>query len=247
MLTWAKPPGKAPTSAFAKATRRFHVVGQLSVVDVLADHVAKDAPEILVTWKGKKTATVGQHADEAAQQPHAGQSIDLLLHAVFLIQKPPGGTELHFTFDGTIVVVADHGSEHFVVAGVEVVEDGFGQLVFIVQTVEQLSQGKSLLEIADAVEASIRIQFPQHPGTVVAQRTEVKLLYPAFFCVSYAQVVEHGGHEFARLQFGNGLPSQSSRKNSFHFGFGVILGVDLVQAVIGQTTAVGVEEIHALV
>lgn len=60
-----------------------------------ADHLAQNAAEVFVARVGEEAATVGQHPDEAAQQPELRQLGHLPLHTVFLIVEPPAGAELH--------------------------------------------------------------------------------------------------------------------------------------------------------
>ena len=55
----------------------------------------------------------------AAQQAELRQLCHLTLHAVFLIVKPPAGTELHLARHPFALEVADHGAQYFVIARVQ--------------------------------------------------------------------------------------------------------------------------------
>ena len=86
---------------------------------------------------GEETAAVGQHANEAAQQAELRQLRHLTLHAVFLIVKPPAGTELHLARHPFALEVADHSAQHFVIARVQAVQNGFWQQVLLVLFAQQ--------------------------------------------------------------------------------------------------------------
>ncbi len=61
------------------------------------NHLAQNAAEVFVTGVLQEKATaVSQHTDKAAQQTELRQLGHLTFHTVFLIVKPPAGTELHF-------------------------------------------------------------------------------------------------------------------------------------------------------
>ena len=84
---------------------------------------------------GHEAARIGEHTYHFAEQAHARKRVDLVGHALFLVEEPPGGAKLHFADDGAIVKITCHGGEQFVIAGVEVVDDGFGQLVGAVELI----------------------------------------------------------------------------------------------------------------
>lgn len=44
-----------------------HIVGEFSLFHHIADEVAKDSAEVLMTRVGEQAAGVGQHADETGQ------------------------------------------------------------------------------------------------------------------------------------------------------------------------------------
>ena len=91
-----------------------------------------------MTGIGQEAAAVGQHADKAAQQAQLRELRHLTLHAIFLIVKPPAGTELHLARHPFALEVADHGTQHFVIARVQAVQDGFRQQVLFVLFAQQL-------------------------------------------------------------------------------------------------------------
>ena len=86
---------------------------------------------------GKEAARVGGHANKAAQQALRRQNIHLLLHTVFVVQKPPGRTVLHLTGHRAILEVTHHRGHHRTIARVKVVEHGLGQRAVFFQTVEE--------------------------------------------------------------------------------------------------------------
>ena len=105
---------------------------------------------------GEEAAAVGQHPDKAAQQAELRQLGHLPLHAVFLIVEPPAGAELHLARHPFALEVTDHGAQHFVIAWVQAVENGFRQQVLFVLLAQQLRQLFSHRAIVDRVEAHVR-------------------------------------------------------------------------------------------
>ncbi|MNT09210.1 hypothetical protein D3C72_1439850 [compost metagenome] len=85
----------------------------------------------------EETTAVGQHPHETAQQAQLRQLRHLTFHAVFLIVEPPAGTELHLAWHAFALEVADHGAQHFVVAWVQTVQDGFWQQILFVLFAQQ--------------------------------------------------------------------------------------------------------------
>ena len=104
---------------------------------------------------GEEAATVGQHPDEAAQQPELRQLGHLPLHTVFLIVEPPAGAELHLAWHAFTLEVTDHGAQHFVITRVQAVENRFRQQVFFVLLAQQLRQLFRHRTIIDRVEADV--------------------------------------------------------------------------------------------
>ncbi len=85
----------------------------------------------------EEAAAVGQHPHKTAQQAELRELGHLTLHAVFLIVKPPAGAELHLAWHPFALEVADHSAQHFVIARVQAVENGFRQQIFFVLFAEQ--------------------------------------------------------------------------------------------------------------
>ena len=79
--------------------------------------------------EGQEASRIGQHADKATDQTHVGKGVHLLFHAVLLVEVPPSGAKLYFSFHRTVVEVADHCRKDFIVAGIEVVDDCLRKLV----------------------------------------------------------------------------------------------------------------------
>ena len=109
-----------------------------------------------MTGVGEEAAAIGQHPDKAAQQAKLRQLGHLTFHTVFLIVEPPAGTELHLARHAFTLEVADHGTQHFVVARVQAVEDRFRQQVFFVLFAEQFGQLFRHRAVVNGVKPYIR-------------------------------------------------------------------------------------------
>ena len=175
---------------------QFHIVRQQPVFHFLAEDVAENAAEVFVPRVGQERAAVGQHADEAAQEPQVRQRVHLFLHAVFLIQEPPAGAELHFAGHAAVLKVADHRGDNLVVGRIDVIENRFGQPVVAIQAVEELYHRLRAEKVADRIETGIRSERLEHARVVVSQYAVVELLGPAFFVVHQSELMEHGRFEF---------------------------------------------------
>ncbi len=92
-----------------------HVFRQLAFFDLFPEKVAEHPSEIFVSGEGKEASGIRQHPDKTADQPHVGKGVHLPDHPVFLVQKPPAGSELHFSLNAPVVEVPDHGRKNFVV------------------------------------------------------------------------------------------------------------------------------------
>src|SRR4051812_27606747 len=99
-------PGVAEADVLDQRAQQGAVVGEQPPLDVRADHVAQQAPEILVARVRQEAARVGQHPDEPREQAHVGERVDLLLHPVQLIEEPPGAAELHLPRRRAVLEVA---------------------------------------------------------------------------------------------------------------------------------------------
>ena len=86
-------PGRIPEADIPNQWRQQgFVVGYFSSLDISANQVTEDPSEVFVSREGKKGAGVGRHSDESRKQTHAGKTIEVVDHALLLIQKPPGGS-----------------------------------------------------------------------------------------------------------------------------------------------------------
>ena len=79
--------------------------------------------------KGKKTPGISQHTHKTGNKTNVGQRVDLLLHAVFLIQKPPSRPKLDFSLDSSVIEITCHTGYDFIVGWVKVVKYCFCQLI----------------------------------------------------------------------------------------------------------------------
>src|SRR6187431_2428173 len=122
-------PCVAKTNRFDEPGQKCRIVRHEAAAHIVAEHVTQQAPEVLVARVRQEAPRVCEHADEAREQAQVGQGVHLLLHAVELIEEPPGAAVLHLAGDAAVLEVARQGREHLVIARVEVIEDGPRQLI----------------------------------------------------------------------------------------------------------------------
>jgi hypothetical protein len=108
------------------AAYQFKIGRKFTVFDVVAKEITHYTAEIFMSRVGEKTARVGEHTNESGDKTHVGEGVQLSFHTILLIIKPPAGAELHFPGGSASLKIADCGSDHFIVTGVEDVEDGLG-------------------------------------------------------------------------------------------------------------------------
>ena len=83
-----------------------HVGRDLAVLDLLAELLAEDAAEVLVARVAEEAARVGEHADEVAEAAERGKRLELLAHAVLLVEEPPAAAELYLADVGPLLEAA---------------------------------------------------------------------------------------------------------------------------------------------
>ena len=218
--------------------------GSRPLLDVVADEVAQRAAEILVARVRKERPRVGQHAHEAAQQTQRREGVHLFLHAVLLVEEPPPRSELDLPGAvAAVLEIADHRGHQLVVARIEVVDDGLRKAVVAVEHVEEFRHLPADREVADRVEARIGTQPAEHAAVVVADGAVVELLGPAGLMVHRGELDQHGGLELADLLGRQRLPAVYLIKNSVDLGLRIILGVELLDAVVRKAAADRPEEL----
>ena len=65
------------------------VVGEDSLLEVVAEEIAEDAAEVFVAREREEGSGVGEHTDEAAEEAEVGEGVDLPFHAILLVEEPP--------------------------------------------------------------------------------------------------------------------------------------------------------------
>ena len=187
------------TDVFHHFTQQFDIRRRFAIRHPAAEHAAQHATEIFVTGVREEAAAVSQHADEATQQTELGQLCHLTFHAVLLIVEPPAGTELHLAGNAIALEITQHGRQHFVIARVQAVKNGFRQLVIAILCIQQTRQRGGNQTIVDGVKAGVRPQFQQTAAVVIAQCTDVVLLHPATLFVLFRQEQQDGSFEGGNL------------------------------------------------
>ena len=199
-----------------------------------------------MTGVGEEGAAVGKHTYEAAQQAKYREGVHLPFHAVLLVIEPPSAAKLYLPWGGTLLEVTQHGGNHFVGRRVEGVEDGLGQQVLHVQTVQELGHADGCVPLADAVETCIGTQLEHHACVVVAQGSVVELLCPARTGIHAGKVEHQGTLELALLKVGWGTSCQDLVEDRVYLRVKEILGIELADTVVGEAAALSLEVVVAL-
>lgn len=221
------------------------VVGEFSVFDVLADDVAEEAAEVFVAREGEERAGIGEHADEVGEEADGGEGVDLVFHALEAVVEPPTGAELDFPLVRSFLEGAASAGEDGVVAGIEVVDDGFGKLVDPVEGVEEDDEGFALWPVADGVEAGVGSELLEEAGVGVPSWSEVELHRPVVFSGPLSNVEHDEGAEGVGFGAVGGGTGEGIAENAVGFGFraGVCEGV--AHSVVGEAAAFLVEVVEA--
>lgn len=226
---------------FDHSADEFEVIGKFAIFHIAPDEITQHAAEILVAGERHKGTRIGEHSDEARQQAIVGKGVKLPLHSLFLVEEPPAGAELDLARDTTILIIARHRRHRVVIGGVEVVNDGFGQVTTRVESIEVARQILRLRPVADGVEASIGTEVLKTARVVVALGADVKLLGPAAFSIEFAEEQHQESGEAGAL-LGCGSSSEpGALEYRARFGFGGEVGECLIQSVIGKTGAKSME------
>ena len=220
--------------------------GQAAFLDILSEHIAEDSAEVLVTGITDEGTTVGQHAHEAAEKTESGKGIELLAHAVLLIEEPPAGAELHLAGEGAVVEGICHSHHNLIVFGIEAVEDGLGELVFGCEAVEELVAGGSGGQVVDGIETGVGAYQVEHLGIVVADCADMELLCPTGLRIHNCHVVQEGAAEFVQFIFGRTLAEEHHLEYGFDFNLLIVSGIEGLESVVGKTASVGCEEVVPL-
>ena len=156
-----------------------HIGGNFAALDLFAEFGAENAAEIFVPGVAQERARVGEHADEITEAAQRRQRLKLLFHAVLLIEEPPCRAELDLALVGTFLEAAHERGEHFIVAGIERIENGARQRVRLLETVEQFREPDGAGGIVDRVETGIGAEAFEHARVQIADAVVVKLRGPA--------------------------------------------------------------------
>ena len=99
------------------------------------------------SWRGKdmKERESVSMPMKRESKTGVGERVHLPFDPFLLVEKPPRTAELQLARDRTILKIADDGGEDVIVRRVDVVDDGSGQRMLLLQQVEVGAQGGGLL------------------------------------------------------------------------------------------------------
>ena len=186
---------------------------------------------------GEEAPGVGEHADEPGEQPGVCQGLHHLHHAVLVVGEPPGGAQLHLLGEGPLLEGPQDAGQLVVVAGVQGVDHRGGQLVRLVQRVEQGGHGGGADPVSHAVKAGVRPGAGEHPGVGVAQHPKVELHHKAHFFVEPPQAQKQLGLVGVLFGGGEGLPGEGFDKSGLRLLPGACGKVRGLQALVGDEAA----------
>ena len=220
--------------------------GEFAVGKVAAEDVAEDPAEVLVARVADEAAGVGQHANEAAQQAERAERVHLLAHAVFLIQEPPSGAELHLAREGAVVEGVGHNGQKLVVLGIEAIEDSLGETVLGSQAAEELMSCGCQRQVVDGIESGVGAEELEHLLVVVADGAQVVLLRPALLGVHDGHVVKESAAVLVESPRTGGDAEQDFLEDHLDLHFLVVRGIEGLETVVGEFATHRSEEIVTL-
>lgn len=233
------------TDALDKGFEKGAVIGQESALNIVAENIAEDAAEVFVAGKAHETAGIREHTDESGEEAACGKGVELGFDALFLIEEPPPAAELDFSGDGSVLEIADKCGGGVIVCWIQVVKNRARECAFAVEAVEIGGKRFDLPPIADGVESGVRTNRAESAGVGVSERAEVELFGPVFFRVETAKENhEVSGEGFLLRGRCSGAATDLVENRGGFVGLGENAG-GFLQAVVGETTALGMEEIMA--
>ena len=106
--------------------------------------------------------------------------------------------------------------------------------------------GSGNLLVVDGIETGIRAHQIEHLGVVVTDSADVELLCPAGFAVHDGLIVQEGAAELVQFFLAGTLAQENQFEDGFNLQLRVILGIEVLQAVVGEFAAVGGKEVVTL-
>ena len=165
-------------------------------------------------------------------------------HAFLLVGVPPTAAELHLAGDAALKI-SNHGRKREVVHEVVVVENGLGQLLVLIEAVEELGERRGLGPVADGVAADVRADGLKEAGVVVALWADVQLHGPAACGITTAKVEHEVSTELFLLCGRDGVAGASFVENVCGLGLAREVRIGVREAVVAEAGAERVEIVDA--
>lgn len=227
-------------------TENVVILGELSVLYPVADEIAEDSAEILMSGVRQEASGVGQHADEAGEISQVGEGNHLILHTGLVIVEPPCASLLNLGNGGGILETAEDGADGLIVVGIQAVEDGSGKLVGLNQCVQKVCHLRGRSVVVDAVVTGVGPQFLEHQSVIVALTAIVQLHSPAPLVVFSAHEEHESGLEFHFILSAERDSVLSLQEDVLDLFLTCGIVHHILQRVVGDGTAHGHEEFHTL-
>ena len=95
-----------------------HIRRKFPVLHQLANQLAQDAAEILMSGVGEEASGIREHSNETGEISKAGKGEHLVSHADLVVVKPPGASLLDFGNGRGILETAEDRSDGLIVIGI---------------------------------------------------------------------------------------------------------------------------------
>ena len=141
-----------------------------------ADQIAEHAAEILMARIAHERPRVRDHAHEAREQAEIRQRVQLPLHRLLLIEKPPARAPLDFPGHAAVLKISDHRREQIIIRRVQVVDDRLRQRILLIQPIQITRERLRLRKIPDRIEPRVRTDLLHQARVVIPHRAEMQLL-----------------------------------------------------------------------
>src|SRR5215471_8028485 len=114
--------------------------------------------------------------------------VQLPLHSILVVQKPPASAELNLSGNGVVLEIARRGSEDVIVCRVAVVKDHPRQSVLLCEQAEIGGECRGLLEVSDRIKTGVRTELSRLSRVRAAQGPDMELHRPAALRIETSQI-----------------------------------------------------------
>ena len=165
----------------------------------------------------EKAPGVREHAHKGAEHAFIGEAGQVFPHPAFMVVEPPGAAVLEFA-EAAALEAAHDGLDGGVVVGIQRIEDGFRQLVRLVQGAQKRGQILDGDGVPDGVGPRVRTEGAEQAPGIVPDHAEVQLHHHAQAMVLPPQRKQQGGPELLLFMFCGDLSGESLLEDRLELG-----------------------------